>query len=790
MISNAPLLIVAVTLVAGVALVVLEAIAPLGVLTSAPTGAPSSGGSTLEWRVAHAAARLLMFIGAAVVMRWRARTVRSERPVWRWLSRAAWLGAAAAAAGGALEIGEAAGVAVGSGVPDLVLSAGVLLACPLLYQGLVRWNRYGTLTSDPGDWLNGVSAVLTLTALGNLLLPWLHSPLMQWPSWQLQLWLLRVSAEAMLVGTITTVLIIGSLLSDVRAWAMTIALTLVTVLDVASLGDATAAAGGRHVASLGWAVSTLVLAGAAVLRAAPPLLRPVTSTAPTMGSLIVLVASISVLVLPAMLRADVSAGAAVWVGAWAGLGALGVTLRGVQLIRLLADLVLTRHEALTDELTGLANRRALDARLKGDLDADRSFSLMILDLNDFKQVNDRFGHGVGDELLRRTGALLRQVAGTDAFTARLGGDEFAITLPSASTTDALKVTAALARIALSPVIIDGHRLFVAGSIGIAVTQPGMTCEELLSAADAAMYRAKRAGGGVRVHDDAAAAQHREQAQLREEIKALLGTPDAAVDVDPGTLVVHYQAQLAASGLVAGAEALVRWQHPRLGLLAPDAFLHLVEDFGLMSALTTEVMWQASRQAAHWNSAGHDLRISVNLSATSLTHPDLPGLVDDVLAVTLLHPSRLVLEVTETSVMAHPEESVRRLIELAAKGVDISIDDYGSGHSSLAYLNDLPAAELKIDRSLTQHITSNARTADIVAGTIALAHRLGLRIVAEGVEDVETLTMLRDLDCDETQGYLHGRPVSAEDFSTWLAATTTTTMSRSAHGPPLETAPAL
>jgi len=768
-ISRAPLPIVAVTLVAAVVLVVTEATAPLGALSPAPAGAPSSAGGSLVWQVVRGVSRLLMFTGAAVVMGWRARTVRSERAVWRWLSRAAWLGAAACAAGGALNVVDVGGDSVHHGVSGLVLSSGVLLACPLLYQGLVRWNRYGTLTSDPGDWLNGVSAVFTLTALGNLLLPWLHSPLALWPAWQLQLWLLRVSAEALLVGTAATVLVIGSLLSDVRAWALTIALTLVMILDVSALGDEVAATGGGHFASAGWAVSTLVLAAAAVLRAAPPLPRPVTSTAPTMGSLVVLVASISVLVLLAMVRADVGVATAGWVGAWAGLAALGVTLRGVQLIRLLADLVLTRHEALTDELTGLSNRRALDARLHEDLHAARPFSLMVLDLDDFKQVNDRFGHGVGDELLRRTAALLRQVAGADAFTARLGGDEFAIILPKASTADALKVSATLASIARSPVTIDGHRLLVAGSIGVAVAELGMTCEELLSNADAAMYRAKRAGGGVRVHDFAAAAQHREHAQLSEELKTLLGTADSADDVDPGKLVVHYQAQLAASGRVAGAEALVRWQHPRLGLLMPDAFLHLVEDFGLMGSLTTAVMWQAARQTALWHRAGHDLRISVNLSATCLTHPDLPGLVDDVLAVTNLHPSRLVLEITETSIMVDPEESVRRLNELAAKGVDISIDDYGSGHSSLAYLNDLPAAELKIDRSLTQHITANPRTADIVAGTIALAHRLGLRIVAEGVEDTDTLTLLHDFDCDETQGYLHARPVSAETFSGWLLA---------------------
>ena len=244
-----------------------------------------------------------------------------------------------------------------------------------------------------------------------------------------------------------------------------------------------------------------------------------------------------------------------------------------------------------------------------------------------------------------------------------------------------------------------------------------------------------------------------------------------------------QPQLSRDGHVVGAEALVRWDHPRLGVLAPDAFLHHVEDHGLMHALTSEVVQQAVHQAASWSWAqhatdpgarqgpGHDggrgLRISVDLSATSLTHPDLLTAVDRVLVSSGLAPSAWVLEITETCIMAEPEESITRLRELAGRGIGISIDDYGSGYSSLAYLNDLPASELKLERSSTQHVSTNPRTANTVAGTVSLAHGLGLRVIAEGVEDATMLEVLHALGCDETQGFFHARPMDADAFGAWL-----------------------
>ncbi|WP_432548068.1 putative bifunctional diguanylate cyclase/phosphodiesterase [Kineococcus sp. SYSU DK004] len=728
-----------------------------------------SGSGALVHLLVRSLARAAVFAAAAAVLTWRARTVRTEAQVWGWFARAARVATAAAVAAGVVDCSAAVGVLPESGLGGLVLGVGVLVACPLLYQGLVRWNRYGTVLSDPGDWLNGVGAVFALTAVGNLVLPLIGSPLVRWPLWSEQLWLLRASAEVMLLGSAVTVLVIGGLARDVRAWALSGSLLLVVVVDLAAVHDPVAAAGNGRWSEVGWAVMALSLAVAAVVRAAPPLARPVTTTAPTAGSLVVLLASIAVLVAAGLSTHVLGDGEVQAAAVSGGLAALSVSVRGVQLISMLSDLVMRRREALTDDLTGLSNRRALNQRLRAGYDRGEEVTLVILDLDSFKQVNDRFGHAVGDELLRRAGVLLRSVAGPEAFVARLGGDEFALVLPGGSVDAAEQVLGALQQVTLSPVRIEGRHLRVSGSAGIARSRDARDPEQLLVHADAAMYRAKAAGGGLRVHDEAAAAAAAEQALLVEELRALLGEQDAVPGLQPGDLEVHYQPQVDRGGRLVGVEALVRWRNARRGLLGPDTFLPLVEDYGLMPAMTTRVLWQSTTQVAAWRRRGLDLRVSVNLSAACLTHPDLLGTVEDTLTATGLPAGRLVLEVTETSVMADPAGSVARLGELVARGVEVSIDDYGTGHSSLAYLNDLPAVELKLDRSLVAGVGSGGRAEDIVAGTVALAHRLGLRIVAEGVEDAQVLHALHRLGCDETQGYFHSRPLPAAAFEQWLGA---------------------
>jgi EAL domain-containing protein (putative c-di-GMP-specific phosphodiesterase class I) len=217
-----------------------------------------------------------------------------------------------------------------------------------------------------------------------------------------------------------------------------------------------------------------------------------------------------------------------------------------------------------------------------------------------------------------------------------------------------------------------------------------------------------------------------------------------------------------------AEALVRWEHPERGVLAPAAFLALAEEHGLMGRLTRRVLDQATRAAAGWAAPdGHAVRVAVNLSTSCLDEPGLLELVDDALARVGLPADRLVLEITETALMHDPERAVEATHRLAERGIGLSIDDYGTGYSSLAYLNDLPAEELKLDRSFTARALADPRTRAIVAGTVELAHHLGLRLVAEGVEDRETEALLRGLGCDRVQGYLHARPMPVEAFASWL-----------------------
>jgi EAL domain-containing protein (putative c-di-GMP-specific phosphodiesterase class I) len=310
---------------------------------------------------------------------------------------------------------------------------------------------------------------------------------------------------------------------------------------------------------------------------------------------------------------------------------------------------------------------------------------------------------------------------------------------------------------------------VAASIGMAwraggaplPTDGGNPVELLLQQADAAMYDAKRSGTGVAVYDGDRHAQTSNHLVLVEELRTALAT---------GQLVLHHQPQVdVASGRVVGAEALVRWLHPVRGLLGPADFLPLAEVHGLMGQLTDEVLRQAVTQAAAWRGAGRDLRVSVNLSASNLLDTDLPRRVAGLLRGAGVPPEWLVLEVTESVLLSDPERSLDVVGRLADLGATVSIDDFGTGYSSLSYLRDLPVGELKLDRSFTVDLLTDARTEAIVASTVALAHRLGLRVVAEGVEHAATLAHLAELGCDESQGYLYSAPLPADRLDAWLDA---------------------
>jgi diguanylate cyclase len=563
----------------------------------------------------------------------------------------------------------------------------------------------------------------------------------------------------MVLGTCGTVAEIAGLSRDARAWWVFAVVAVVVATQVACLFLGVAAV---PLTQTAWLAAGAVVTWCALVRPGRVAARPAENHSAVIGAIVVLVCGVVFLILK-----DVVAGesASSLVTVYAGAAVLGVTVRIVRLVEDLSHLARTKHEARTDELTGIANRRGLIAAIHASLATAERTTLMIVDLDRFKAVNDRHGHAVGDQLLRDITAVFTAHVPQGGLLARLGGDEFAVLLKDTPAPEAFAVAQALSRTRSSAEPGRGRGLTVDASVGIAsadATGPDrVDGGELMRRADVAMYRAKRSGSGVSVYDGASDLLEQERMRLVEDLGVALAEPGAP------QIGVFFQPQLAtADGRVTGAEALVRWHHAELGVLAPDRFVDLAEGNGLMSALTSVVLREAAAQAARWRDAGHGIRVSVNLSTSCLGEPQLLVLLDEVLAGGL-DASQLVLEITETSLMTDPGVALETCRRIAERGVGISIDDYGTGYSSLSYLNDLPATELKIDKSFTGRVVGDGRTAAIVAGTVELAHRLGLRLVAEGVEDDAAWELMGDLGCDESQGYLHSRPLPADAFLEWL-----------------------
>ncbi|MDP9219328.1 MAG: EAL domain-containing protein, partial [Actinomycetota bacterium] len=426
----------------------------------------------------------------------------------------------------------------------------------------------------------------------------------------------------------------------------------------------------------------------------------------------------------------------------------GRTQLAFRQVRRLADL---RRQATTDDLTGLPNRRDFSAQVSAQL-AKRggSHALLLLDLDKFKEVNDSLGHHVGDRLLGEVGARLARQLRDGDILARLGGDEFAVWISGVDSGQAVAVAMKLRASLAEPIMLEDIALRTDVSIGLSLSpEHGSDLSLLLRRADIAMYRSKKAGSGPLVYignDDAqGAGRLRTLQQLRTALTE-------------GQLTVHYQPKVdLKSGAVPGVEALVRWDHPTRGLLYPASFINLVEDAGLMPALTHQVLGQALDQAAIWRTQGTPLTVAVNLSASSLVNAHLPEQIAALLHARQLPPSTLQLEITEELLMADRERGRTILTQLRQSGVQIAIDDFGTGYSSLAYLRDLPIDELKLDRSFIFPMADDARAAALVGSTIDLAHSLGLRMGAEGVENHVALTELARLGCDQAQGFYLSRP---------------------------------
>jgi diguanylate cyclase (GGDEF)-like protein len=451
----------------------------------------------------------------------------------------------------------------------------------------------------------------------------------------------------------------------------------------------------------------------------------------------------------------------------AGLGLLGVfwtIVVGYQrrTQRQAAD---NAHQALHDALTGLPNRTLLRDRANQAIrQADRELvpaALLLLDLERFKEVNDTLGHHYGDQLLVQVGQRLQAGLRAVDTVARLGGDEFAVLLPRIETAEgavavARKLQAALAQ----PFLLEGLTLDVEASIGLAVyPEHGSDPDELLQHADIAMYVAKDTHAGFVLFDPT-------QDQHSPRRLALLGELRRAIE--GRQLLLHYQPKVDAhSGQMLGVEALVRWQHPTHGLIPPGDFIPLAERTGLITPLTHYVLDAALRQCRDWRQAGHELAVAVNVSARRLLDLEFPDEVAGLLARWEIPARLLVVEITESTIMADPTRALEILGRLNTMGVQLSIDDFGTGYSSMAYLKSLPVHELKVDRSFVMHMTSDTRDAVIVRSTVDLGRNLGLRVVAEGVEDQTTLQELDVLGCDAIQGYYVSRPVPPDDLISWL-----------------------
>ena len=462
-------------------------------------------------------------------------------------------------------------------------------------------------------------------------------------------------------------------------------------------------------------------------------------------------------------------------GGWLLLGSpLKVPVEGVVAVASLANQVtlalrnLEVHQALTvqatlDSLTGLANRAAFNTALSAALN-DESLpdtTVLFVDLDDFKDVNDVFGHGAGDDLLREVAARLRRATRPQDLCARLGGDEFAVLLPGTGSASAAVIAQQIVQAVAATAHIDAGVAHVGASVGVATATGKTDLEQLIHRADVAMYAAK-ANGKARV-------QVFEPGLLQGDSAQLTFERQLAVAASNGELVVYYQPVLSLPDEECTAvEALVRWQHPELGLLLPDAFIEAAERIGAIRDIGAHVLRRACSDAAIWRDAhpGSRLAIHVNVSALQLDDDLFIDTVTRALSDFTLAPEQLVLEITE-SVVISSAIAIERLNTLAAHGITIAIDDFGTGYSALTTLRTLPAKIVKIDKSFVAGSTENPQDRAVIEAVVKMAAQMGMQTIAEGVERLKQQTFLETIGADAVQGYLYLRPTTADKFGAWL-----------------------
>lgn len=427
--------------------------------------------------------------------------------------------------------------------------------------------------------------------------------------------------------------------------------------------------------------------------------------------------------------------------------------------------------AYRDTLTALPNRAMYSERLDQELATAAPLNLpvavLLMDLDHFKDVNDSLGHPIGDMLLCEVATRLQSVVGTSTDTvARLGGDEFAVLLPGSTAMDAEYVAGEMLQVLEAPMTLSGHVADVRASIGVAVyPEHGKESATLLRRADIAMYEAKRKNLGVAMWDERLDQHSGERLTLMSDLRQ-------AVDADELTLLYQPKVSLTAGGEYF-VEALVRWRHPTRGIVSPLEFIPFAEQTGYIRAITQWVLEHAVKQCAAWRAEGLPMNVSVNLSARDLMDPELSERFHAMLEQSFCAARWFTLEITESAILDDPSHAIGNMKRLHALGCRLAIDDYGTGYSSLAYLRHLPVDELKIDKTFVMGMARDPSDGVIVRSTIDLAHNMGLAVVAEGVEDEDTLEELRALRCDLVQGYWLSRPLEHAEIAEWMKTSTWT-----------------
>ncbi len=419
------------------------------------------------------------------------------------------------------------------------------------------------------------------------------------------------------------------------------------------------------------------------------------------------------------------------------------------------------HDATHDSLTGLPNRVLFQDRLDQALHAARQngkkLVVLLLDLDRFKEINNTLGHYNGDKVLKQVAIRFGELQQDAVTLARMGGDEFAFLLPEINDEqDIRKMAAMIQKAMVPPFLIEGLSLDLQVSIGVAVSpEHGTDSDTLIQRADVARYVAKEEQNGFVNYSFELDRHSPQRLTLMGELRQ---------GIESGELFLLYQPKVnGADGEIKAAEALVRWKHYKHGVIPPDDFIPMAERTGVIKELSKFVLKSTLQQIAEWQKEGLEISVSVNLSAQDLLDPELPDILAGLLAAHEVPASQLVVEITETAIIADPELALQVMFRLAEMGVKMSIDDFGTGYSSLAYLKKMPVSEIKIDRSFVMEMMENSNDKVIVKATIGLAHNLGLKVVAEGVENQESADHLRELGCDTLQGFFFSKPVSPEEF---------------------------